>query len=92
MSHPNRELIGFISGAGRLTGFISGTGRLEGTLSFGRVNVPIPSYTGEYEVTPHFEEQILLTNGKKMNDDVTVHQIPVVRTSNPYGGQTVLIG
>ena len=49
-------------------------------------------YTGDYEVTPHFAEQTLFTQGKMMTDDVTVHQIPVVRTTNPYGGQTVLIG
>ena len=53
---------------------------------------PIPEYTGSYEVTPHFREQMLATNGYRMTDDVTVHTIPVVRTSNPQGGQTVLIG
>lgn len=52
----------------------------------------VPIYTGEYDVIPTFSLQTLATNGKKMLDDVTVHEIPVTRTSNPYGGQTVLIG
>lgn len=49
-------------------------------------------YEGPYEVTPHFAEQTLPTYGKLMRDDVTVHIIPVVRTANPYGGDTIVIG
>lgn len=52
----------------------------------------VPAYTGSYEVTPNFSEQTLSTQNKRMRDDVTVHQIPVVRTSNLYGGDTVVIG
>ena len=51
-----------------------------------------PVYDGEYEVTPRIYEQTLETEGKKMNDDVTVYEIPITRTTNPHGGQTVLIG
>ena len=49
-------------------------------------------YEGEYTVTPRLTEQSLETNGKIMRDDVTVHQIPISRVSNPYDGITVLIG
>lgn len=49
-------------------------------------------YEGSYEVTPRFSEQSLSTYGKIMRDDVTVHTIPVTRTSNPQGGLTVIIG
>ena len=49
-------------------------------------------YAGPYEVTPRVYTQILDTYGKLMEADVTVHEIPVTQTSNPYGGQTVLIG
>ena len=52
----------------------------------------IPPYTGNYEVTPTFSEQTLETLGKRMTADVTVHQIPVTTTTNPYGGNTVVIG
>ena len=33
-------------------------------------------YTGDYEVTPSSEEQVLLTNGLRMTDNVTVKPIP----------------
>ena len=49
-------------------------------------------YDGEYEITPSLDEQTLETANKTMIDDVTVHQIPITRTSNPEGGLTVLIG
>lgn len=49
-------------------------------------------YEGEYEVTPRVYTQSLDTDGKLMSDDVTVHEIPVTRTSNPQGGLTVVIG
>lgn len=49
-------------------------------------------YTGETEVTPTLQAQTLPTRNKTMPDDVTVHEIPVARTSNPQGGLTVVIG
>lgn len=49
-------------------------------------------YDGPYEVTPRLHVQSLETDGKLMEDDVTVYEIPVTRTTNPHGGQTVLIG
>lgn len=49
-------------------------------------------YEGPYEVTPEFSAQTLPTKGKSMRDDVTVHAIPVSRTTNPQGGKTVYIG
>ena len=50
------------------------------------------TYDGSYEVTPRVYAQSLDTDGKLMDDDVTVHEIPVTRTSNLQGGLTVLIG
>lgn len=52
----------------------------------------LPFYDGPYEVTPRLETQTLGTELKAMEHDVTVHEIPVTRTSNPYDGITVLIG
>ena len=50
-------------------------------------------YTGNYEVTPVlYDDQELLTRNKLMTDNVTVHEIPVTWTTNPYGGNTVVIG
>lgn len=50
------------------------------------------AYTGPYEVTPRLYQQELETSQKLMNDDVTVYEIPITRTSNPQDGLTVLIG
>lgn len=49
-------------------------------------------YTGNYIVTPNFNQQTLPTKGKTLSDDVTVKSIPVSRTSNPAGGKTIHIG
>ena len=49
-------------------------------------------YDGEYDVTPMLTDQTLLTRDKLMRNNVTVREIPVTSTSNPYGGQTVVIG
>ena len=49
-------------------------------------------YEGSYEVTPRLYTQTLDTDQKLMGDDVTVYEIPVTRTSNLQGGQTVVIG
>lgn len=53
----------------------------------------IPEYEGPYTVIPVLHDaQELETKGKRMADDMTVEAIPVVITSNPYGGRTVVIG
>ena len=52
----------------------------------------VADYDGAYEVIPRMYMQTLETTNKRMRDDVTVHEIPVTRTSNPEGGLTVLIG
>lgn len=49
-------------------------------------------YQGAYEITPGWQEQTLETKGKALSDDVTIHEIPVVRTTNPSGGVTIVIG
>ena len=54
--------------------------------------IAAPSYEGDYEVTPRLYAQSLDTDGKLMNDDVTVYEIPISQTTNPTGGLTVLIG
>ena len=51
-----------------------------------------PYYEGDYEVTPRLVKQSLGTYHTIMLDNVTVHEIPVTRTSNPQNGWTVLIG
>ena len=52
-----------------------------------------PDYEGETTVRPRIgEAQILDTSLTVLHQDVTVEQIPVVTTTNIYGGKTVVIG
>lgn len=52
-----------------------------------------PHYEGPYIVTPLVNDPVLLeTNGKMMDDDVTVLKVPYSETANPSGGNTAYIG
>lgn len=76
------------------------TGELEATLSDSGddgliaelISFDADPYEGEYEVTPRLGSQTLDTDGKVMVKDLIVYEIPVVKTTNIQGGQTVLIG
>lgn len=49
------------------------------------------TYEGPYEVIPMaWNKQILETNNKVMNGDVTVHEVPYDETSNIYGTTVVI--
>ncbi len=64
-------------------------------MDFGNViEIPIGDYyEGPYTVDPRLHENIVLpTRGMAMREDVTVNEIPVVQTTNPYDGYTVVIG
>lgn len=76
----------------KLTGSLSSAGTLTGAIRRSSSPVPIPYYTGEYEVTPQTYEQKLETAGLRMSDDVTVFEVPYYETTNPSGGYTVIIG
>lgn len=49
---------------------------IRGTLMITAKSMPIPTYTGTYNVTPTQSQQTLETNGKKMVEDVIVEPIP----------------
>ena len=52
-----------------------------------------PIYDGPVTVVSRIgEDQTLETALHTLMDDITVGRIPVVETSNPYGGNTVVIG
>lgn len=51
----------------------------------------LPTYDGEYEVTPKISEQELETRNKSMTDNVKVLSIPFSEVINPEGGTTVNI-
>lgn len=55
--------------------------------------VDIPAYDGSYEITPVANADVVLsTSGKRMEDDITVFEIPYYETTNESGGYTVIIG
>lgn len=81
-------MIGLLTG--RLTPIGQLTGVIERISDGGGSDVPI--YEGEYEVTPRLTEQVLETQYTELLDNVTIHEIPITRTSNPQDGLTVLIG
>ena len=51
----------------------------------------LPTYEGDYEVTPTADGQTLNTAKKLMEGDVTVKAIPYYETSNESGGNTLYI-
>lgn len=55
-------------------------------------DIDVPEYEGDYEVTPTFEDIVLLTQDKRMTDNLTVKEIPVHTVSNLSGGYTITIG
>lgn len=62
--------------------------------SFGEVqtiNVAGDPYEGDYVVTPKVDQQVMPTKGKVMAQDVTIKSIPVFKTRNASGGNTVYI-
>lgn len=52
----------------------------------------VPTYDGEYEVTPLAKSEVVLdTKDKLMEDNVTVKKITKFETTNPGGGYTLYI-
>lgn len=51
-----------------------------------------PAYGGPYTATPQPGAQTLPTQGKHMEQDVTVEGIPFFVTENPAKGNTIYIG
>ena len=89
--HVYGELIGSLKSSGQLSGFLSAEKGISGLLTIPSA-VGVETYDGSYEVTPRLYAQSLDTDGKLMQDDVTVYEIPISHTTNPTGGLTVLIG
>lgn len=48
-------------------------------------------YEGPYSITPSMDTQTVDTDGKLMDEDITINNIPVTTVSNEYG-ETVKIG
>lgn len=85
------KITGKLTGFAELSGTLSASGSLSGAIGVPD-QVPVDPYPGPYSVIPSLDGVILLTEGYRMTEDVTVQRIPVVATSNIYGGKTVVIG
>lgn len=64
-----------------------------GKVDLSQGSTKIPVYSGEYEVIPKVEEDIILeTSGYAMAEDVVVKEIPYYEVKNSAGGITFTIG
>lgn len=87
-----RVIRGGVSMQGSLSGTVGTAIQLGGVLNYNQGYSPTV-YDGAYTVTPILHEaQTLNTKNKLLEDDISVLEIPVTRTTNPQGGLTVLIG
>ena len=76
------QISGTVSSKGKICGFV--------TTSSGGGS---PPYTGEYDVTPQVQSDIVLyTRNKQMTENVLVRKIPQHEVSNVSAGKTLIIG
>ena len=87
-------LKGTLAPVGYVTGEISGSQKLFGTIQPSTDSeCHHKKYDGDYVVDPKaYEETVLQTKRKLMEDDVTVHEIPITIVTNVSGGATACIG
>ena len=56
-------------------------------------NIELPTFNGEYEVTPSASNEVtLLTSQTFVDANIKVNKIPYAEVSNNVGGSTVTIG
>lgn len=70
----HQKIAGSLTLAERMTGNIRSPSNIEGSIRRPEIE-KLPTYTGDYEISPSGEEQVLETNGRKMIDDMTVNPI-----------------
>ncbi len=84
------SLRGTITSSGTLSGsVINDVKKLTGHVA---VNSEHEVYSGEYDITPKIEPQVLSTSDKLMTQDMTVKAIPYYSVSNEHNGETIIIG
>lgn len=84
------RIVGALTRPGKIVGQLTAPPQVVGTIS--RYPTKEVSYPGPYIVSPTFDDQVLDTDQKLMQSDITVKAIAVSRTSNLSGGITVFIG
>lgn len=82
-------IIGSISGVDTVDGHLSKMDVVEGDVLYIK---DATIYDGEYDVVPlAFSSTTLPTNGRKLDRDIVVQEIPYYETGNDSGGYTVYI-
>ncbi len=76
----------------RIAGCIVLGPRITGRVYIGQAGEQYPAYDGDYTAIPRPAAQTLPTEGKRMEQDVTVKGIPFFVTENPAKGNTIYIG
>lgn len=69
------EIVGKMSNKADLKGDISGESKLTGEVQIYNAGAP-PDYTGEYEVNPSQQTQVLPTAYTRLTKNVTINPIP----------------
>lgn len=88
--HSADTLSGRVESGGEIQGKVDSGGVVIGSVGFPKCQYA-PIYDGVYDVIPKaYVMQTLDTNGKTMEDDVRVHEVPYYETSN-LNGTTVYI-
>lgn len=72
-------------------GMINPTSSISACVNYGNP-YDVPSYTGSYDITPKTSTQILDTEYKLMEDDITVKSIPYYETDNESGTTIYIAG
>ena len=75
--------------SGRIKGITILSAKIEGVTIVAGEGKP---YEGEYNVIPTFDKHILETKDRTLLQNVTIEPIPIIKTSNTSGGNTVIIG
>lgn len=83
---------GIITSEIHINGTVSSKGKISGLVATSSGGGS-PPYTGEYDITPQVQSDIVLyTRNKQMTENVLVRKIPQHEVSNVSGGKTLIIG
>ncbi len=84
------SLRGTITSSGTLSGSVVNKEKL--LTGHALLNTEYEVYSGDYNITPKIEPQVLGTFDKLMTQDMTVKAIPYYSVSNEHNGETIIIG
>lgn len=84
------EIKGRLVAESRIKGTLQPSTTLKGSLTIPNAILP-PAYSGEYEITPTEETQVLETKEKYLTDNITVNPIPSNYGLITWNGATLTV-